>query len=547
MKNNISIFFLFFLLWSINFPAMGQNGYDPEAAATYAQQYCEIPNPEYNNYTDLGGDCANFISQCLKAGGLELLKGIDENLPPGDPTVGGNGVDPYGCIPNIEALHSHLTHTDANGEYDYQNIIYERNTEPVHPSWMRMGDVAIFSLWNEFYNEWNRYHSVFAWAGNASEPSNPIHYAYHTSNECDRQLSYLMPSDSPENEVDFYHIIPGHCTDCVLNFDETEMDCGGSCLPCEDASNKKAYITSTSSLPAVTLAQNEITVGGVPDVYITVEPGQNVTFISGNTIHLSYDFHVKEGSIFHAKIAKTGTELNRDCQNLCDPVQRTLFYLPIEGFRWMLANAVWYEVVIFQNILGNWNQIYSNNDNIYSNGWTEFWDGQQGSNYDYYWYMLSEDENYIFSVSFIYFLTINGCLGDSKDFEGYVAFYTDYTGKSSTQHSDSTNADNIEKKSELDIQSNINNDNLSDDNTILICHPNPFDNSLQIIFSIEKDANVKLYVTNTFGITVLELFNKRVSEGLHKANISGSDLSPGIYYCILETKDYRRLIKIVKL
>ncbi len=84
-------------------------------------------------------------------------------------------------------------------------------------------------------------------------------------------------------------------------------------------------------------------------------------------------------------------------------------------------------------------------------------------------------------------------------------------------------------------------------NTIFESRPNPFNNSTQIIFSIQETTNVRLYITNTFGIEVLELVNNELSKGIHNITIKGSALASGIYYCILETKDRRSHIKLVKL
>jgi len=84
-------------------------------------------------------------------------------------------------------------------------------------------------------------------------------------------------------------------------------------------------------------------------------------------------------------------------------------------------------------------------------------------------------------------------------------------------------------------------------NTVFECRPNPFNNSTQIIFSIEETTNVRLYITSIYGIEVLELVNNELAKGIHNINIRGSALSSGIYYCILETKDIRKHIKLVKL
>ncbi len=45
--------------------------YNASAAVNYAIKYAMIPNvKQFKDYTNLGGDCTNFISQCLYAGGL---------------------------------------------------------------------------------------------------------------------------------------------------------------------------------------------------------------------------------------------------------------------------------------------------------------------------------------------------------------------------------------------------------------------------------------------------------------------------------------------
>ena len=46
--------------------------YDREEAAAYARRWAFSFNPEFYNFSDIGGDCTNFASQCLLAGGLEM-------------------------------------------------------------------------------------------------------------------------------------------------------------------------------------------------------------------------------------------------------------------------------------------------------------------------------------------------------------------------------------------------------------------------------------------------------------------------------------------
>lgn len=42
--------------------------YDRKASVSYAHQWAYTRNPEYYNFDSIGGDCTNFISQCLYAG-----------------------------------------------------------------------------------------------------------------------------------------------------------------------------------------------------------------------------------------------------------------------------------------------------------------------------------------------------------------------------------------------------------------------------------------------------------------------------------------------
>jgi hypothetical protein len=42
--------------------------YDREAAVDYARRFALTRNPAYYDFSDLGGDCTNFASQCIYAG-----------------------------------------------------------------------------------------------------------------------------------------------------------------------------------------------------------------------------------------------------------------------------------------------------------------------------------------------------------------------------------------------------------------------------------------------------------------------------------------------
>ncbi len=51
------------------------SGYDPDEAIEYSDEYCLDYNDDWPNYNSVGGDCANFVSQCLYAGGMPMREG----------------------------------------------------------------------------------------------------------------------------------------------------------------------------------------------------------------------------------------------------------------------------------------------------------------------------------------------------------------------------------------------------------------------------------------------------------------------------------------
>ncbi|MFE2928936.1 amidase domain-containing protein [Streptomyces goshikiensis] len=56
-------------------PKAKNTGYDYAAMAAYAEKYWKNYNPAYRTFNGGGGDCTNFISQSLKAGGWQNVSG----------------------------------------------------------------------------------------------------------------------------------------------------------------------------------------------------------------------------------------------------------------------------------------------------------------------------------------------------------------------------------------------------------------------------------------------------------------------------------------
>jgi parallel beta-helix repeat protein len=123
--------------------AYASSSYDVQAAVSYAETWWSGRNPAYYDYGSY--DCANFVSQCLIAGGLNLA--VSPNI------------DSYGCIPNCDNLHHYLV--------DYLDAQHETKARgQLEPLWFLPGDVAIFG---DGSDQWR--HAVFAVTGDAT------HYA----------------------------------------------------------------------------------------------------------------------------------------------------------------------------------------------------------------------------------------------------------------------------------------------------------------------------------------------------------------------------------
>lgn len=151
--------------------------YDREAAADYSNEWWNDLNPDYDITYD--ADCANFVSQCLIAGGLDLTAGTDGE---------GTGVDNYNAIPFCDNLHTHLV--------TYQDVIYTIKGDPREPSWMDKGDVAIFGSLNG--DNWQ--HAVFSvW----QNPTGNLYNA-HNNNRQHRYVTWFYSESQPN--AFFYHI-----------------------------------------------------------------------------------------------------------------------------------------------------------------------------------------------------------------------------------------------------------------------------------------------------------------------------------------------------
>lgn len=78
-------------------------------------------------------------------------------------------------------------------------------------------------------------------------------------------------------------------------------------------------------------------------------------------------------------------------------------------------------------------------------------------------------------------------------------------------------------------------------------HPNPFRTYTTITFSLQQASKVNIYITNSYGQKVHEVFNNYTEAGCYHIRLDGAELHPGLYFCIMETEISKNIIKIIKM
>lgn len=103
--------------------------YNREAALNYATQWALRRNPNFYDYSQLGGDCTNFASQVLLAGGASMNY---------HPTFGWYYIDPNRKSPSwtgVDFLYNFLISNRTKGPFAVETI----------PAKVEMGDLIQLS------------------------------------------------------------------------------------------------------------------------------------------------------------------------------------------------------------------------------------------------------------------------------------------------------------------------------------------------------------------------------------------------------------------
>lgn len=76
-------------------------------------------------------------------------------------------------------------------------------------------------------------------------------------------------------------------------------------------------------------------------------------------------------------------------------------------------------------------------------------------------------------------------------------------------------------------------------------YPNPINNIATIQYSLQRSIKVNLFIKDIFGRKIKDLVSQTLQTGSHQLNFDATNFSPGIYFCTMETYDFRNTIKII--
>ncbi len=155
--------------------------YDRRAAVAYANRWAYFRNPNFLDFSNLGGDCTNFASQCLLAGGAVMNY---------TPTFGWYYIDSNNRAPawtGVEYLYNFLTNNKDVGPYATDSDI----------SAMRPGDLVQLMLDKDRF----QHTPVITEIRGLIPTMNTIYVAAHSQDANCRPLSSY-----PITRVRFLHI-----------------------------------------------------------------------------------------------------------------------------------------------------------------------------------------------------------------------------------------------------------------------------------------------------------------------------------------------------
>lgn len=182
--------------------------YSSNAALNYAYQYWQNYNPIYPDLNDIGGDCANFVSQCLFAGGKQMdsdwyiYQKNNTYMRPANTTQLNESWDLANPSPWISAEEFGNYWSSQCTTYEYTLSNYESNHTTIYNSGnIKAGDALLLLekvLW------WYEGNHVMIIVGTDTQ-NNDFVYAGHSNNRIDGTiLGNICESYSSNYKIKFF-------------------------------------------------------------------------------------------------------------------------------------------------------------------------------------------------------------------------------------------------------------------------------------------------------------------------------------------------------
>ncbi|MBO5479315.1 MAG: amidase domain-containing protein [Clostridia bacterium] len=141
--------------------------YNRQKAKEYAKKWAYLRNPNYYDYDKLGGDCTNFVSQCIFAGALHM------NYSQANGWYYKNANQKSPSWTGVEFLHQFLTQNKSVGPFG----------KIVDIDKLQVGDIIQLSFDGNVYG-----HSLLVVEKNANNLEK-IYVATHTFDSYGRKVS----------------------------------------------------------------------------------------------------------------------------------------------------------------------------------------------------------------------------------------------------------------------------------------------------------------------------------------------------------------------
>lgn len=76
-------------------------------------------------------------------------------------------------------------------------------------------------------------------------------------------------------------------------------------------------------------------------------------------------------------------------------------------------------------------------------------------------------------------------------------------------------------------------------------YPNPFNSTTSVYFGLPENGTVQIDLFNSLGQHVLTLTNRKYAPGYHKIRWNARNFSSGMYYIVMKSKKYKKVIKVL--